>query len=264
MARVMGITLPAGWDIIYNKTLKMYDISVLCNVGKNPRWLPRAKFYNLKEITYLFSIAYAWGLMSNDDKELWNYASNVIGQHNYNLYVQDKSYRIKNGISGNAIPSLYHQFTVGHINISSPATSAKIAQYNFTKVLFPASHELCFHTNLISAGANPFVRCSFIYNRYTSGSTIEDVQTLELPLISGWDKAKQWIVRHAGSIGRWRVELELNDVTGDIWFDNMIVEYSGEIKLNDPYCLDVVKWWKGENIGEGVTFETTYPVGSAL
>jgi len=264
MALVMGITLPAGWDIIYNKTLKMYDISVMCNVGKNPRWFPRKKYVKLNEITYLFNIATAWSNLSDDDKAEWNYASNVIGQHNYNLYVQDKSYRIKYGIAGNATPSLYHQYLVGHINIASPATSAKIVQYNFRRVYFPASFEICSKTNLVADGADPYVRLHFIYNRYTSGSTIEDKQTINIPLISGWDKEVKQIVDNGNRKGRWRVELELFNVTGDIWFDNVIVEYNGNINLNDPYCMNVVKWWKGEDIGSGVTFETIYPTGGAL
>ena len=123
----MGITIPAGLEIIYNKTLKMYDISVLCNVGKNPRFFPRDKKQTLREVTYLFTIAYAWSFFSEATKNEWNLAANIIGQHNYNLYVQDKSYRIKHGIGGNATPSLYHQYLVGHIGITAPATSAKTA-----------------------------------------------------------------------------------------------------------------------------------------
>jgi len=264
MAHVMGITLPAGWEIIYNKTLRMYDISVMCNVGKNPIWFPRKRNLDLRSITYLYNIAYIWAGLSDDTKAEWNYASNVIGQHNFNLFVQDKSWRIKYGIAGNAIPSLYHQYFVGHINIAAPATSAKIVQYNFRKIIFPASFEICAKTNLTITGANPYCRFSLIYNRYTHGQTIEDITTLEIPLITGWDKFKAFPVRNAGNLGRWRVELEINDAVGDIWFDNIIVEYSGAIKLNDPYCMDVVKWWKGENIGVGVTFETIYPTGGAL
>lgn len=255
----MGITLPAGWDIIYNKTLKMYDISVLCNVGKNPRWFPRAKYSTLKEITYLFSIAYAWGLFSADQKAEWNYASNIIGQHNYNLFVQDKSYRMKHGIGGNATPSLYHQYTVGHINIQNPASSAKIVQYNFRKILFPASFEICTNTNLTPSGVNPYCRFKLIWNLYKLGQTLEQTETIEIPLIQGWNKAKKQIQLVAGQKGKWRVELELNDVTGDVWFDNPFVEYNGALQINDPYCEDVVKYWKGENIPIGVILETVYP-----
>ena len=264
MARVMGITLPAGWDIIYNKTLRMYDISIACNVGKNPVFFPRKRFVALNEITYLFSIAYAWSALSDDKKDEWNMASNVIGQHSYNLYVQDKSYRIKNGIAGNAEPSLYHQFLVGHLEVQAPASSAKIVQYNTRRIIFPCSFELCFHTDLTADGPDPYCRLNFIWTRYYTGQNIENVETIEMPLSSGWDKQKQFVTSLKGVKGRWRAELVLNDVVGNLWFDNVIVEYSAQIRLNDPYCLDVVKWWKGEDVGEGVTFETVYPVGVAI
>ena len=264
MALVMGITLPAGLEIVYNKTLRMYDISVFCNVGKNPRFFPRDKFYTLKEITYLFNIAYAWSAFSDEVKDDWKFAANVIGQHGYNLYVQDKSYRMKHAIGGDATPSVYHQYLVGHLNIQSPATGALIAQYNSRRVNFPASFELCFKTNLVSAGADPYARLKFTWTRYYMGQNIESTETIELPLSSGWDKKKQWITQYKGIRGKWRLELELHDVTGDIWFDNIWAFYSGEIKINDPYCEDVVKWWKGVSLPEGVTFETVYPTGGAL
>jgi len=154
MALVMGITLPAGVEIVYNKTLRMYDISVFCNVGKNPRFFPRSKFYTLKEITYLFQIAYAWNAFSQETKDAWKAAADVIGQHGYNLYVEDKSYRFKHGIGGNATPSIYHQYLVGHLSVSAPASSALITQYNSRRVNFPATFELCRKTNLIDAGTN--------------------------------------------------------------------------------------------------------------
>jgi hypothetical protein len=262
MARVMGITLPAGWEIIYNKTLRMYDISVLCNVGKNPRWFPRKRFVTLKEVTYLYNIAYIWGALTADEKSEWNYASNVIGQHNYNLFVQDKSYRIKHGIPGNATPSLYHQYLVGHINIASPAISAKIIQFNYKKIIFPCFFEICTKTNLVSAGADPYCRFILKWFRYTTGQTFEEVETIDIPLVQGWNKAKKWVSDIAGRKGKWQVELVLNDVTGEFWFDNPGVEYSGEQKLNDPTCEDVVNWWKGDNIGDGVIFNTVYPPDS--
>ena len=264
MALIMGITLPAGIEIIYNRTIRMYDISVMCNVGKNPRFFPRSKFYTLKEITYLFDIAYAWSALSDEVKDEWNYAANVTGQHNYNLYVQDKSYRIKHGLAGDATPSIYHQYKVGHLKIEAPASSAAIAYHNSLRVNFPASFELCFKTDLTSAGDDPYARLKFTWTRYHVGENKLSTEVIEIPLSSGWDKLKKWVEYHKGIRGRWDLELELNDVTGDIWFDNIWPHYSGEIKFPDPYCLDVVKWWEGVNLPEGVTFETIYPTGDAL
>ena len=264
MALVMGITLPAGVDIIYNKTLKMYDISVMCNVGKNPRFFPRSKKLTLREVTYLYQIAYAWSLLSEEIKAQWNQAADVLGWHGYNLYVQDKSYRLKNGIGGDATPSIYHQYLVGHLNISAPASSALIAQYNSRRVNFPATFGLSFKTDLVASGPQPSARFKFTWTRYYVGENIESTEVIELPLVSGWTNEIKSITQYKGIRGRWRVELELVDVTGDIWFDNVEVLYSGEVKINDPFCDDVVKWWKGESLPEGVTFETIYPTGSAL
>ena len=260
----MGITLPAGWEIIYNKTLRMYDISIVCNVGKNPIWFPRKRFLNLKEITYLYNIAYIWGNFEQSVKDEWKAAADIIGQHNYNLFVQDKSYRIKNGIGSNAIPSVHHQYFVGHLKINSPSNSAKITQYNFTKILFPATLKISAKTNLTADGANPSAIFRIIYNIYKTGQTIEQVETINIPLINAWESFSQIITEVSGRKGRWRCELVLTDVVGDIWFDNLIVEYSAQIRLNDPYCLDVVKWWQREIIDENVNFETIYPVGGAL
>lgn len=264
MALLMGITLPAGLEIIYNKTLRMYDISVFCNVGKNPRFFPRKRKLQLREISYLFAIAQAWAFFTQEEKDEWMFAANVMGEHGYNLYVQDKSYRIKYGIGGNAVPSLYHQFKVGHFSLSGAATSAKIVFYNTHRLYWPASFQLCFKTNLTPSGGSPSARLKLIWTRYYTGQNIEETETIDLPLVSGWDKRKQSIAIKPGSKGRWRLELELTDVQGDVWFDNVFVEYSGEIKNNDPYCDDVVKWWKAIDLPAGATLETIYPTGGAL
>jgi hypothetical protein len=264
MALVMGITLPAGIEIIYNKTLRMYDISVLCNVGKNPRFFPRSKFYTLKEITYLFQIAYAWNLFTDEVRADWATAAAIIGQHGYNLYVEDKSYRIKHVIGGNSTPSIYHQYLVGHLKVESPASGALVAQYNTTRVNFPATFELCYKTDLTAAGDNPSAKLKFTWTRYYQGQNIESVEEIILPLSQAWIQDSQSVTQYTGIRGKWRLELELVDVTGDVWFDNVMVTYSGEIKVNDPYCMDVVRWWKNVNPGEGLTLETIYPTGGAL
>lgn len=259
MAKVMGITLPPGIDIIFNKTLKRYDISVMCNVGKNPRFFPRSKYVTLKEISYLFNISYIWSYLSDEEKNNWRTAGNVIGQHGYNLFVQDKSYRMKNQIGGNATPSIYHQFLVGHISISSPSTNALIMQENFTRIYFPCTFQISAKTSFVSAGSNPYVHLKFIWTRYYSGQNIEEIEIIDLPLSTNWNTFSKSVTQKLGIKGKWRVELELNDVQGDIWFDNLFVLYSGQIRTNDPYCDDVVKWFKGVDIPENVIFESVYP-----
>jgi len=264
MALLMGITLPAGLEIIYNKTLRMYDISVFCNVGKNPRFFPRKRKLQLREISYLFSIAQIWANFTDEEKTAWKTAAEVIGEHGYNLFVQDKSYRIKHLVGGNATPSIYHQYLIGHVNIAAPATSALIVQYNTHRLYWPCSFKLSFKTDLTASGDNPSAKLKLIWTRYYTGQNIEETEEIILPLSQAWTTESQSITIQPGSKGRWRVELELIDVRGDVWFDNLWVEYSGEIKNNDPYCDDVVKWWKAVNLPAGATLETIYPTGGAL
>ena len=259
MAKLYGITLPAGWDIIYNKTLKMYDISVMCNVGLNPRWQPRARFVALKEISYLFTIAQTWGALTADQKSEWNFAANVIGTHNYNLYVQDKSYRIKHAITGDATPSLYHQYLVGYIDNMLSLYVQKLTQYNFTKLVFPCSVEICVQGDFARYGGDGYLRINFIYNLYIHGQTIEVKKSMDIEP-SVWDKYKMWIDPPvAGKVGKWRIEIEWWHCFGAFWFDNVIVEYGGEIRTLDPFCENVVQYWKREGTVINGNFSTVYP-----
>lgn len=308
MPLLMGITLPAGIEIVYNKAIRMYDISFFCNVGKNPQFFPRSKFYTLREITYLYQIAYIWSTFSEAQKTAWATAAEVMGQHGYNLYVQDKSYRLKHGIAGEATPSIYHQFTVGHIYIPAPASQAEIVQHNNRRVNFPANFELCYKTNLTrdehyylmandghlltEAGdelvydsydlmANDGVllqetgdklllfthesaKAKFTWTRYYQGQNIESVETIDLGLVQAWTHETKDITYYKGTRGKWRIEIDLENVIGEMWFDNIWAFYSSEIKLNDPFCMDVVNWWKALNLSQGATLDTIYPTGGAL
>jgi hypothetical protein len=259
MAKLYGITLPAGWELIYNKTLRRYDISVMCNVGKNSVWKPRKVFVQLKEITYLYAMAYSWGNYTTLQKTAWKNAANIIGSTGYNLFCQDTIYRRQHSIAGIATPSIYHQYLVGHVKIESPANSAKLIQPHNTKIYFPCTFETSFKSNLTASGANPYARFNFKWMRYTAGQNIEEIQTIEIPLIQDWNNQLINITTQTGLKGKWIIELELNDVVGDLWFDNIFVEYNATIKNNDPFCMDVVKWYQGENMPAGVTLETVYP-----
>ena len=87
MPRIMGITIPAGLEIYYNKTLKMYDFSFFCSIGKNPRFLTRSRYYSLREISYLFAIANSWSGFGAPQKQSWLDAGDVPGMNGYNLFV---------------------------------------------------------------------------------------------------------------------------------------------------------------------------------
>ena len=90
MVRVYGITIPAGIEVIYNKTLKMYDISVHCNIGKNRRFMTRRMRLNLRDWSKLTGVANAWHALSGAEQAAWYTAADAQGTNGYSLYTQDK------------------------------------------------------------------------------------------------------------------------------------------------------------------------------
>lgn len=264
MSLIAGITLPPGIEIIYNKTIKMYDLSIHCNVGKNPRNFPRARKFTLREISYLFNIAYSWAQFTQDQKDEWMYAANILGWHGYNLFVQDTSYRKKNGIGGLATPELYHQYFVGHIGIDAPSNSAEIRYSNRHRFYPPGTLALCYHSNLVSAGGSPLCQLLLDIHRYYLGGDHVDTYAIDIPLVSTWDKQVIHIPQVIGFEGRFEMRLVLTDVTGDFWFDNVTIQFNGTDQNPDPFCDDVPNNWEIVDQTAGVTIESVYPLGSAL
>ncbi|MDD5147729.1 MAG: hypothetical protein PHV63_04265 [Candidatus Daviesbacteria bacterium] len=264
MPRIMGITIPAGLEIYYNKTLKMYDFSFFCSIGKNPRFMTRDRYYTLKEISYLFTISKSWGEFTQPQKQAWLDAGNVPGMNGYNLFVQDQAYRIKNLLGGFATPSLFHQYLVGHINLAGSATAVILRQTKNQKPTFPLIFQLSRKSNLASAGGNPYAKLILQINRYYGGQNITDENVIDIPLVSGWATQTLSVPLPLGVPANWELSLELNDVSGDLWFDNVWVTYNGVINNNDPDCDEVNLSWEQVLMPVGSTVESVYPLGGAL
>jgi len=258
MPRVYGITIPAGLEIYYNRTLKMYDIAVFCNVGKNRRFLCRRHRYNLKQFTKLFSVAYAWSALNEAQKAAWYTAGDASGINGYALYTQDKIYRIMNSLAGNATPSIYHQYKIGHIKIESPANSAKLTEQHLTALKLPATVKINYKSNLVADGANPYAKFIFRSLRFYSGQNIEDTEEITFDLISGWAAKEKSIAVKDGVLGNWSISLELNDVTGDLYFDNIFIEFDGTIQNKDPFCDFFPKYFIQDDVGAGVAVKSIY------
>ena len=258
MARVYGITIPAGLEIIYNRTLKMYDVSVFCNIGKNRRFLTRRTRYNLKQFTKLFSVAYAWNALAQAVKDAWYAAGDASGINGYALFTQDKIYRIMNSLAGTATPSIYHQYKIGHIEIGSPANSAKLTENFITPFALPADLTISYKSDLAADGADPYAKIIFKTLRFYSGRNIDESHEINLDLIHAWEKKTLNIPVKDGILGNWSISIELNDVTGDLYFDNVNLEFNGTIQNHDPFCDFFPKYWAQDDVGNGVSVESIY------
>jgi len=258
MPRVYGITIPAGLEIVYNKTLKMYDISVFCNIGKNRRFMTRRRRYNLKQFTKLYSTAYAWNALSQVQKDAWYSAGNASGINGYALFTQDKIYRTMNALAGNATPSTFHQYKVGHIKIENPANSVQLTEQHVTPFALPLSLDISYKSTLVADGGSPSAKLIFKSTHFFSGKNIEDEDEIDIDLSAGWKTETLNLTTKDGILGNWAIVLKLTDVIGDLYFDNMFLEFNGTIQNRDPFCDIFPKNWSRDDVGSGVTAESIY------
>lgn len=258
MARVYGITIPAGIEIIWNNTINMYDISVFCNVGRNRRFLTRREKYHLKDVSKLLNVAYAWGLFSDAQKAAWYTAGDISGINGYALWTQDKIYRLMNSIAGNATPSIHHQYKIGHIKIEAPDSSAKLTEHHVAPFDHACTVKISYRSALVSAGGDSYAKLVFTYVRFTGGQTITESQEISLSLSSGWSDEEITITEKPGRVGGWKISLELNDVTGDLYFDNLFVEFNATIQNRDPFVDSFPKYFIQDDVGDNVTVKSIY------
>ena len=260
MAKVTSTIMGAGFTALDKALLRRYWWKKTPIVAIKRFLYNRAGLKALPGISLLPQIGVAWKALSDDDKEYWDYAANVMGLHGYNLFVKDKAYRIMNDIAGNAEPNYYHQHLIGHLEIPEGAGSVLLRQSGSLYFSFPCTMRLRRKTILSADNGNgEFIKVRFKY-QYDSGAG-EQTQTdeIELNQASGWDCQLMRITQQFGAIGTWTFEIETNNLKGHLYFDNFWVENPVGITTLDPYCVKVEKYWDKVVFPSECTLETIYP-----
>jgi len=215
----------------------------------------------LPSYSLLTQVADAWNALSDAVKDDWHDAGAEIGLGGYNLYVQDKSYRIIHSLAGNATPSLNHQYLVGFLTIPEGAGDTKFKQSNIDVLTFPATFYISAKTALSGDPVNgEYLKVRFVYEYDEGGGLTEESTEISLPLIADWTKYSQALAVHTGLTGVWRMEIESHAVKGDFYFDNIYVLGAGGIITKDPTCLKVSNRWQLLLSPAGASLLSEYPI----
>lgn len=220
----------------------------------------RVELKNLPSLSYLPAIGTAWALLSDEIKASWQSAAEVVGMFGYNLFCQDKAYRIKNEIAGNADPSVFHQYLTGHLYIPESAgdTLFKQAGNGFTG--FPATLYISRKTELTADPVDgEFLKVRFKYTYDEGGGETTQTDEISLALASDWAAETLPITVHTGLTGNWELEIETHAVKGDFYFDNFYILGPVDILTKDPHCEAIEKKWLLMLSPAGVMLETYYP-----
>lgn len=292
MAKVSYVLIPDGYESKYAGALAPGDRFTISRVRRKVLFSSRKRIAGLTAKSLLPQVSEAWAALSTGEKEDWTSAAAEMGLDGYKLYVQDKTIRLKNAISGDAVPSIYHQSWVGKMEISSPADQITIAQFHpesywiskkvtgFDRrepvqvsepLALPLTIGISWKSDLSIISGSEYVARFFavVYSLY-QGRTIENVLEIPFGLSDDWGRQEVTLSSVLGGLKGYTLFLETDNVLGTILFDNIKSYHTGQNWARDPACRDinqtftrvynqVPKHWAPVILPEGSFYDSVYP-----
>jgi hypothetical protein len=257
-------TTIGGGLIQYDKrSLRRYFHKQNPSASKKRFTFNRLDVKNFRSMSNLSEAADAWNLLSSGSKDDWGIAGIVCGLSAYNLFQQDKIYRILNSIVGNAVPNFYHQYKVGKIIVPVSGAHFLLRQTNNQVFTFPANLTISRHAILTSTnGGGQYIKVRFSYYYDEGGGVTKQTEEISLDLASEWDSETIPITDHEGLTGLSELEIEGNLVTGSFNFDNFYVETPEGIVNKDYSCTKIESSYRGLVLPTGLTYASVYPPDS--
>jgi len=291
MAKTAYIDIVPELEEKFSAVLRPGDRFVFSRVARKLIFYSRKNVKGLTARSLLPQIAAAWALLDSAEKLAWSNAGAESNLNGWRLFVQDMSARIKNSMPGVATPSLLHQSWIGNLRINSPASELKIIQVHprtywisrkvygkksmFAPVLItediglPIGILLNYSSNLVETAEGSFAKFyARIWYSYQGRNIYHE---LEIPLdyISGWKHADAILTFLDGYVVGYDLYFHLKNLTGDLYFDNVKVEHSGQNWVRDPFCKDVnqgftrafyqiPKHWAGVIVPVGAMWDSIY------
>ena len=260
MSIVSGTTIGAGLGAKDRATLDRFLELEQQLVAHKRTSRSRSAIQDLKDNQIIDQVVIAWNALSGGDRTAWAAAGQILGMNGYNLFTQDKSYRIKNSIAGNATPSTFHQYLVGHLDIGASGLDVHVRQVGDTDFTFPLNLYINYKSALINAPANGnFIKVRFTYEYLSGGSPTTQSDEVALDLSTAWKTATIPITEQSDQIGDWTLEIETHNVSGDFWFDNFYTDSAGGIITKDSSCKKVAKTFGLVLFPANVVLASVYP-----
>ncbi len=261
MAKTQYILLSQPNEELFYSGLQSGDRFSLSKIRVKKTLFSRKSVKGLTQKSLLPQISTLWNNLTNSEQESWSNAGVVRKFNGFRLFTQDTAGRIKNNISGLAVPSLLHQSWVGELKISNPATELKITQihpssywvnhkvkgsktmYEPVKVVedfaLPLQIGLSYKSNLVSAGPHPSaVFYAEVWSSY-QGRDIFNLLEIPLNLIQDWVSASATLSNVLGYVVDYTLYFWLRDVTGYVYIDNVKAIHSGQNWVRDTYCENI-------------------------
>lgn len=292
MAQTGALEIPAELIELFRKLISPTNNRRTGSIRKHGYLPSKAQILALTTRSLLPQIRELWNGLDEPGRQAWKDAAAVTHMNGWNLFVQDTAYRLKYGLGGLVIPSLLHQYKVGHIQINAPAQKVVLAQYhpikyyiskkmrgNTTlredvaiteKLVLPLNIETSYRAALTAVGAEYIARFyAIVYSSY-QGRTIETEFGFDIDLSTDWVRDTATLTEVIGLARYYNLWIVLDGVRGYFEWDNVVAEHTGTNYARDHRCLDVnneltrvnfqiESSWEEQFLPTGAAFGSVYP-----
>jgi hypothetical protein len=261
MAKTSYIEISPDQEALYFAGLQQGDRFNFGKIIHKTSPFVKKRVANLTQRSLLPQVAALWNALSSADKTAWTLAGGQCGLNGYRLFVQDTCARLQYNLDGVSTPSLFFQNKVGHISINSPATLASICQLHplsywvlkkvpGSKLMYepvnvkesftlPLEIKLNYKSNLVSCGPDSYSKFyARIWYRYQA---LDLYYYLEIPLdfITDWKSSTNLVNLITGQVVGYDLFFTIYNLRGDLYFDNVKANHSGQNWVRDSYCNNI-------------------------
>ncbi len=261
MAKTSYIIIPPELKDLRNKVLAPGDRFVFPRFKRKTAFISRKRKLDLEGISLFKKLSTFWKTLSEQEKQKWSEAGQVIGLTNWQLFIQDHSARLAADIPGFTDPKTLHQSWVGKVEIDQesdelfivqihpesywirqkvPGTKSQFSPVKITeKFSLPLEIGISYKSELQTTKENPEA-CLFadVWYSYQGVDHVERLQ-IDFDLESNWKRETKSLESTIGHVIGYNLFFLFKNLTGRIYFDNIKASHSGQNWVRDPACRSI-------------------------
>lgn len=291
MAKTSYQQIPAELDLLYRKSLQSGERFIFPRVRRKILFFSRRSKKGLTQKSLIPTLALVWASFDGTAKNAWNSAGLASSLTGWKLFLRDTALRLKNDLVGYSTPSDIFQSLVGRLTIEAPAQNIRIAQLHprdywvYKKVPksrnqyyplgitesfgLPLTIKISYKGDLTEYGGTASARFYCVVISHYQGRDVENIVSIPLVLDSAWTREEATISDVVGVVRGYNAYIEISNARGNLYFDNVEFNHSGQNWARDKNCDDInqgftkafyqiPKHWIGEDVPEGAFFESFY------
>ncbi len=291
MARTSYIIVDPGLEAVFDRSLQAGDRFTYPRIYRKSALLSYIKVKGLTQRSLLPTISEEWSNVTPQQKDAYKVAGEKSGLTSWRLFVCEQCLRKKAGLPGIATPSNYHQGKVGALTLAAPATHLKLVQYHpveywISKAVpgkkgmrqpvlitepfsLPLTIGLSYKTDLVVCGPDPYAKFYAGIEHLYQGNRLTKKLEIVLPYGTDWTRTVATENFTIGKAVSYDLYLEINDLQGTVWIDNVYAEHGGKNWARDPRCdnikttftkvyYQVPAHWAPEILPAGADYFSTY------